>query len=239
MTLTREFTSLVEEAGGARPRPVSQVLCRRVGPLLGLIALAGCSSGDFNSCERYYTSPWNPPVRCYRPPPPSVEVAVETVVVAPAVSARPRGGIAREEPMPPLPAQPLPAKPAAPPPPVGDVAAPGPLPAPKVVKGYTPPRAGHAKPVPQRSQISGRWRMTEAGGKACDLVLTNAGLLDQYRASTSGCANEALRSINGWDLKGSEVVLYARGAMIARLSEDRGGYRGVVLSSGASLALAR
>lgn len=237
MTLTREFTSSIGEAGVKPPRPLSQVLCRRLGPLLALIALAGCTSGDFNSCERYYTSPWNPPVRCYRPPPPSVEV--EAVVVAPTVGVRPRGVVVREEPMPPPPAQPLPVKPAAPPPPMGGAAATGPLPAPKVVKGYAPPQAGHAKPVPQRSQVSGRWRMTEAGGKACELVLTNAGLLDQYRASTSGCASEALRSINGWDLKGPDVVLYARGAMIARLAEDRGGYRGVVLSSGAGLALAR
>ncbi len=237
MKLTREFTAPIGATGGMRSPAASQALCRRAGPLLGLFVLAGCSSGDFNSCERYYTSPWNPPARCYRAPPPSVEV--EAVVVAPAVGMRPRGVVVREEPMPPLPAQPLPAKPAGPPPPLGGATAPGPLPAPKVVKGYTPPQAGHAKPVPQRSQVSGRWRMTEAGGKACELVLTNAGLLDQYRASTSGCASEALRSINGWDLKGPDVVLYARGAIIARLAEDRGGYRGVVLSSGAGLALAR
>ncbi|APF38438.1 hypothetical protein BOQ54_14850 [Chelatococcus daeguensis] len=236
MKVTRELTSSIGEDGRDHARPLLQLLCRRTWPLLSLIVLAGCNAGDFNSCERYYTSPWNPPMRCYRPLPPSLEV--EAVVVAPAAAARPRGGIAREEPMPSVPVQPPPAKPTVSPAPTGQTAA-GPLPAPKVVKGYTPPQASHAKPVPQRSQVSGRWRMTEAGGKACELVLTNAGLLDQYRASTNGCASEALRSINGWDLKGGEVVLYARGAMIARLAEDHGGYRGVVLSSGAGLALAR
>ena len=75
--------------------------------------------------------------------------------------------------------------------------------------------------------------------QAKSLVLTNAGLLDQYRASTSGCTSEALRSINGWDLKGGDVVLYARGAMVVRLVEDGGRYRGVELSSGMPVTLAR
>lgn len=239
MKKTREFTSSSAEAGRVARAPM-RGLGRRAGPLLGLVFLAGCQSGEFNSCERYYTSPWNPPVRCYRPPPPSVEVVVENVVVAPAAPARPRARAVREEPMPPVTVEPLRPQPASPPPPRVVPAAPAPLPAPKVVKGYDPPpQSRQVKPLPQRSQLSGRWRVTEAGGKTCELVLTNAGLLDQYRASTSGCTSEALRSINGWDLKGGDVVLYARGAMVVRLVEDGGRYRGVELSSGMPVTLAR
>jgi hypothetical protein len=60
-----------------------------------------------------------------------------------------------------------------------------------------------------------------------------------YKASTSGCSDEGLRGVNGWNLRENIVVLFSRGDVIARLSGEEASLSGTFSSSGGSLRMTR
>ena len=105
------------------------------------------------------------------------------------------------------------------------------------------PAGGAAAPAPQmptsRTSITGTWTAREATGGSCRVTLSSSPSLDLYRASTSGCANKDLQSVNAWDLRDDEVYLYSRGNVVARLKGGSGAYNGVIAKSGAPVTISR
>jgi hypothetical protein len=142
-------------------------------------------------------------------------------------------------PLPPAPGAQVAADPNLPPP-----AAPAPVdptlgqPTPGNVASLGTPGAA-APPTPSRTSITGSWTAREATGGSCRVTLSSSPSLDLYRASTSGCANKDLQSVNAWDLRDGEVYLYSRGSVVARLKGGSGAYNGVIAKSGAPVTLAR
>lgn len=103
----------------------------------------------------------------------------------------------------------------------------------------TTPSAAPASPPPAtRSGAIGRWTAKEASGN-CGVTLSSTPSLDLYRASTSGCSNKDLQSVNAWELRDGEVYLYARGGVVARLRDSGGQFNGVIAKSGAPLSLSK
>jgi hypothetical protein len=94
-------------------------------------------------------------------------------------------------------------------------------------------------PAPSRTSITGSWTAREATGGSCRMTLSSSPSLDLYRASTSGCSNRDLQSVNAWDLRDGEVYLYSRGTVVARMKGGGGAYNGVVAKSGAPFTLSR
>ena len=92
---------------------------------------------------------------------------------------------------------------------------------------------------PTRTSATGTWRAQEASGASCRIVLASTPALDLYRASSSGCANRELSSINAWELRDGEVFLYARGGVVARLRGAGDSFSGSLAKSGAPLTLTR
>lgn len=134
------------------------------------------------------------------------------------------------------------------PPAAGAVMAPDPnmpgasVPGSTVVAGLAPatsPSVAPAAPPPAtRSGAIGRWTAKEASGN-CGVTLSSTPSLDLYRASTSGCSNKDLQSVNAWELRDGEVYLYARGGVVARLRDSGGQFNGVIAKSGAPLTLSK
>lgn len=108
--------------------------------------------------------------------------------------------------------------------------------------GGAPSTVAPAPPAPppaaSRSSAVGRWTAKEAAG-ACSVNLSSTPSLDLYRASTSGCANKDLQSVNAWEFRDGEVYLYARGGVVARLRDGGGQFNGVIAKSGAPLTLSK
>ncbi|MFC0217998.1 AprI/Inh family metalloprotease inhibitor [Pseudochelatococcus lubricantis] len=102
-----------------------------------------------------------------------------------------------------------------------------------------PPAAPPPAVAPSRTSVTGSWRASEAAGSSCRVTLSSAPSLDLYRASSSGCASQDLKSVNAWDLRGNEVYLYARGNVVARLRGGGGNFNGVLAKSGAPVSLSR
>lgn len=101
------------------------------------------------------------------------------------------------------------------------------------------PAAVTSSPSPAtRSSAIGRWTAKEAAGN-CGVTLSSTPSLDLYRASSSGCANKDLQSVNAWELRDGEVYLYARGGVVARLRDSGGQFNGVLAKSGAPLTLSK
>ncbi|CAH1653992.1 MULTISPECIES: AprI/Inh family metalloprotease inhibitor [unclassified Chelatococcus] len=105
------------------------------------------------------------------------------------------------------------------------------------------PGSGASAPTPRaptsRTAITGTWTAREATGGSCRVTLSSSPSLDLYRASTSGCANKDLQSVNAWDLRDDEVYLYSRGSVVARLKGGSGAYNGVIAKSGAPVTISR
>lgn len=100
--------------------------------------------------------------------------------------------------------------------------------------------AAPAQQIPtSRTSITGTWTAREATGGSCRVTLSSSPSLDLYRASTSGCANKDLQSVNAWDLRDDEVYLYSRGNVVARLKGGSGAYNGVIAKSGAPVTISR
>jgi hypothetical protein len=61
-----------------------------------------------------------------------------------------------------------------------------------------------------RTDLLGGWTITSAGD-SCQLFMTLTSWTGGYRASTRGCTNTTLKSIQAWNLQGAQVVLAGQG----------------------------
>jgi hypothetical protein len=61
-----------------------------------------------------------------------------------------------------------------------------------------------------RTDLLGGWTIT-AAGDSCQLFMTLTSWTGGYRASTRGCTNATLKSIQAWNLQGSQVILAGQG----------------------------
>lgn len=221
-------------AGGVGPvRPVAVALAA--------LALAACSQARIQDAPwarpygaGLYTGPWGPPPQPATPqlavsPPP----APEPPSPRPHRDAAPRARQLAREALPPAPL---------PPPPPTVISAPAT--APKAVRDPRSLAAGAPADARQASSatpgnLAGTWAIQTAGAKTCHLTLSSMPTLDLYRASTASCANEDLKSINAWGVRGNEVVLYKRGAVVARAAPSGAAYYGRIEKSGIPLNLTR
>lgn len=94
--------------------------------------------------------------------------------------------------------------------------------------------------TPRRaSSYAGHWKVVDAKGSACKIQLSSVPSLDLYKASTSGCSDAGLRSVNGWSLRESTIILFSRGTAVARLSGEEASLKGEMSGSGRSVSMTR
>lgn len=167
----------------------------------------------------------------YRRTAPQRQAAVESDI-EPGLGASPAGRV-ESSPLPPAPGAVI-----APDPNMPGVAAPGSTNVAGLSPATTPSATPAAPPPASRSSAIGRWTAKEAAGN-CGVTLSSTPSLDLYRASTSGCANKDLQSVNAWEFRDGEVYLYARGGVVARLRDSGGQFSGVIAKSGAPLSLSK
>jgi len=101
----------------------------------------------------------------------------------------------------------------------------------------SPPPTG-VTPSTRPSSFAGSWRAVDAQGVACKVQLSSSPALDLYRASTSGCANQKLATVNTWSVRDGKVILFSRGNVVARLSGPEASLAGT-FTSGESLRMTR
>jgi len=95
---------------------------------------------------------------------------------------------------------------------------------------FTPPR--------RASSYAGTWKAS-VGSSSCRVQLSNAPSLDLYKASAQGCADDALKTVNGWSFRDDQVTLYSRGQVIARLSGAEAALAGTLNGSRTVLTMTR
>ena len=67
-----------------------------------------------------------------------------------------------------------------------------------------------------KGEVVGNWK-TQAGGTSCQMFLTLTKYGSASRGGTRGCSGD-LANLRGWDVKGSQLVLYdANGGTVGRL----------------------
>lgn len=89
------------------------------------------------------------------------------------------------------------------------------------------------------SAYAGNWKATDGQGNSCRVQLSSVSALDLYKASTSGCSNTALRSINAWSFRENNIILFSRGQVVARLSGEEASLTGALNGSGESVRMTR
>lgn len=89
-----------------------------------------------------------------------------------------------------------------------------------------------------KGEVVGNWK-TQAGGASCQMFLTLTKYGSASRGGTRGCSGD-LANLRGWDVKGSQLVLYDEsGGTIGRLyGAGPGRYSGQT-SSGTPVTLSR
>ena len=93
--------------------------------------------------------------------------------------------------------------------------------------------------APQRAtSYAGAWNAS-VGAASCKVQLSSVPSLDLYKASTQGCNNETLRSVNGWSFRENQVILFSRGQVVARLSGAEAALGGTLSPSGAAIRMSR
>ncbi|WP_245410581.1 protease inhibitor Inh/omp19 family protein [Notoacmeibacter marinus] len=112
-----------------------------------------------------------------------------------------------------------------------DVAAVSPTP------GSSPSVSAAGAPI-SKGEVVGNWK-TQAGGANCQMFLTLTKYGSASRGGTRGCSGD-LANLRGWDVKGSQLVLYDEsGGTIGRLyGAGPGRYSGQT-SSGTPVTLSR
>ncbi len=104
--------------------------------------------------------------------------------------------------------------------------------------GSPPPAAPAANAT--RSSTTGNWTARDGAGGSCKVLLSSQPALELSKASSAGCANKDLQTVNAWDLRDGEVYLYSRGGVVvARLRDSGGSFNGALVKSGAPLTLSR
>ncbi|MGO4526283.1 AprI/Inh family metalloprotease inhibitor [Microvirga sp. 2MCAF35] len=93
--------------------------------------------------------------------------------------------------------------------------------------------------APQRAtSYAGSWNAS-VGASSCKVQLTSVPSLDLYKASTQGCKDEAVRSVNGWSFRENQVILFSRGQVVGRLSGAEAALAGTLNGSGSEIRLSR
>jgi hypothetical protein len=82
------------------------------------------------------------------------------------------------------------------------------------------------------------WKAS-VGSASCRIQLSSVPSLDLYRASAQGCSSNALKTVNGWSIRDSQVILFSRGQVVARLSGAEAALSGRLNGSEAELTMRR
>jgi hypothetical protein len=107
------------------------------------------------------------------------------------------------------------------------------------IRASVPSRPPGVFTAPQRaSSYAGTWNVN-VGSSTCKVQLSSVPSLDLYKASTLGCAHEAMRSVNGWSFRENQVVLFSRGQLVARLSGAEAALAGTLNGSGSEIRMSR
>ncbi len=85
----------------------------------------------------------------------------------------------------------------------------------------------------------GNWTIKPANGAPCRLNLTSVPTLDLYKASISSCSSNALQNVNSWNIRNGNIVLYARGSVVARMNTEGAPLKGMLEGSSIPLTLSR
>lgn len=93
-------------------------------------------------------------------------------------------------------------------------------------------------PSQRASSYAGTWNAS-VGSSSCKVQLSTAPSLDLYKASTQGCAHEAMRSVNGWSFRENQVILFSRGQLVARLSGAEAALTGTLNGSISEIKMSR
>jgi len=92
---------------------------------------------------------------------------------------------------------------------------------------------------PQRpSSYAGMWKAS-VGSVSCRIQLSSVPSLDIYKATAQGCSDHALKSVNGWNIRDSQVILFSRGQVVARLSGAEASLSGTLNGSEAAMTMTR
>jgi hypothetical protein len=89
------------------------------------------------------------------------------------------------------------------------------------------------------SSYAGTWRASDDKGNSCLVHLSSVSSLDLYKATTSKCASESLRSVNAWSFEQNRIVLLSHGVEIAHLAGAEASLSGALTKSGTPLTMAR
>jgi hypothetical protein len=130
-----------------------------------------------------------------------------------------------------------------------EAAASVPRPAPVEAMESEPPVAGRfaAKQEPSAppqmqgrsfTALTGQWTAQE-GDRSCRLQLSSTPALDLYKASASGCSSDALQNVNSWAHRDRTIVLYARGRVVSRLTDDGGSFTGMLEGTKTQIRISR
>lgn len=76
------------------------------------------------------------------------------------------------------------------------------------------------------TSLTGNWIAQEEEGSSCRLQLTSVPALDLFKASTSRCSSPPLQNVNSWSHRDGQIILYARGSVVARLMADGSSFQG-------------
>ncbi len=92
---------------------------------------------------------------------------------------------------------------------------------------------------PQRaSSYAGTWKAS-LGSTSCRVQLSSVPSLDLYKATAQGCSGNVLKTVNGWSIRDSQVILFSRGQVVARLSGAEAALSGTLNGSKAELTMTR
>jgi hypothetical protein len=125
--------------------------------------------------------------------------------------------------------------------PLPEIGGPAPqaAPAPSREAALPPATRTIAPPSRRPSAYTGSWKAVDANGASCRVQLSSVPTLDLYKASSSGCANEKLKSVNAWSYKDGQLTLFSRGNVVARLTGFEASLSGSFNGSGDGLKMTR
>ncbi len=110
---------------------------------------------------------------------------------------------------------------------------------------YSSSKAEHAsppgiiKPPSRPSAYAGTWKATDGKGNSCKVQLSSVSALDLYKASTIGCSDSVLSSVNAWSFRDSNIILFSKGQVVARLSGEEASLAGTLNGSGNHIKMSR
>lgn len=194
-----------------------------------VLVLAGCASSTRMNGGFFGSS--TPQAAASPAPTPAIAAPTTSVAAEPLAPLGPDGG-------PTVITSDVSTSPGADPNVIDPIAGPGAPVSTTVVADAVPPKAEG----PNLRGLSGTWKISDAGRSTnCSMLLTQATLLDLFRAKPQGCQASSLAKVNAWQLRGQEVVLIEPGGRTAvRLfPKGDGSYEGAATTSGAVVTMSR